>query len=137
MQQNRIQNLNLTKVLFISLIAIMMCSLPVIAQNHLNTISGKVMYNNKAIVDDAIVSILDAKDNSVVVSGITALDGTFSFDQLQSGKYMISVQVYGQPGKLYGPVIIEEKAKHTVMEPFYLNISKEKSDIIIKTTRLK
>ena len=137
MQQNKIQNLNLVKTIFISLLVILAFSLPVLAQDQFNKLSGKVMYDNKTVVDDAMVSILDAKDNSVVVSGITELDGSFSFGKLNTGKYMISVQVYGQPIKVYGPITIGDKGQHTVMETFYLNNTKATSDIIISTSRIK
>lgn len=137
MQQNKIQNLNLLKTFFISIVTILTFSLPVFAQDQLNKISGKVMYDNKTVVDDAMVSILDSKDNSVIVSGITELDGTFSFTKLNAGKYMISVQVYGKPGKLYGPITIGEKGNHTVMETFYLKGQEAASGLIISSPRLK
>lgn len=137
MQQNKIQHVNLMKTIFIFISAILAFSLPAIAQDQLNKLSGKVMYDNKTIVDDAMVSILDAKDNSVIVSGITELDGTFSFAKLNTGKYMISVQVYGQPIKLYGPITIGDKGQHTVMETFYLNNPRATSEIIISSSRLK
>ena len=137
MQQNRIQNLNFMKAFFIFILAIMAFSLQVFAQDQHNKLSGRVMYDNKTIVDDAMISILDAKDNSIIVSGITELDGTFSFSKLNKGKYKISVQVYGEPIKVYGPIVIGDKGQHTVMETFYLKNAEPTSELIITSSRLK
>ena len=77
------------------------------------------------------------RDSSIIVSGITELDGTFSFSKLNKGKYKISVQVYGEPIKVYGPIVIGDKGQHTVMETFYLKNAEPTSELIITSSRLK
>jgi len=126
MQQNK--NLNTVKIiksLLFSVIASFIFLLPFYMEAQQQKLSGRVMYDNKKIVDDAMVSVLDASDNSVVVSELTAMDGTYHFNKLKEGNYMISVQVFGQPLKLYGPITIGKQPSQTVIDPFILATPKQ------------
>lgn len=58
------------------------------------TLSGIVVDDNKAVISDASVSLMDARRN-LLMAGTTASDGTFAFTELAAGTYLVIVQSEG------------------------------------------
>ncbi|WP_316798756.1 outer membrane beta-barrel protein [Pedobacter frigidisoli] len=77
------------------LLVLMFCGYFAHAQNT-GSVSGKVINaKDKKPVDFATIAIKSLKDSSVVGSGQTAADGTFSFKAIAPGKYRIYAAFLG------------------------------------------
>ena len=136
MQPNSINETQMWRSIFMSFCAAIIFFIPQFATSQDNKMSGKVMYDKQTIVADAMVSILDASDRSLITSGLTNENGSFNFEKLKPGKYFVAIEVFGQPFKVYGPIEIGVKGKHTVLETFYMNKSMTKQPPVVKTSRV-
>lgn len=135
MQTVKFNDSTLLKSILFSFCAAVLFILPDWTVPDKHSMSGKVMYDNRTNVDDAMISILDARDKSLVYSGLTNDDGSFNFSELKPGKYLVAVGVFGTPYKVYGPIEINKPVKHTILETFYIHKSKSNDGPVIKTTR--
>ena len=130
MNKKIIQNQNIIKIVGLLLLAILLCT-PLFFQASPAGISGKLVFEDKTAVDDAVVSILNVDDRSLITSGLTDLDGTFKFDQMQEGSYLISIQVLDQPHKIYGPIHINADQTKLVIKTLVLPVPPVKKKIAI------
>ena len=74
---------------FFSLLAAMTISISSIAQTG-GKVSGSIKDGgNQKIIDAASVSLLRAKDSSLVKVAVTDKDGNFSFENLKDGSYLV------------------------------------------------
>ncbi len=94
-------------VLFVLLISFQ----TLFAQANKPAISGTVAVNNKAI-EAATVSLLKAKDSSLVKIAITDKDGNFAFDKAAEGTYLISIDAINFQ-KYYSSVFLINQQKQT------------------------
>lgn len=136
MLQNSIKETQVWRSIFMSFCAAIIFIMPQFATSQDNVMSGKVMYDKTTIVSDAMVSILNASDRSLVTSGLTNENGSFNFEKLKPGKYFVAVEVFGQPFKVYGPIEIGIKGKHTVLETLYMNKTTTKQPPVVKTSKV-
>ena len=136
MKNEMIQNQNLVKTISLALVALILLSATLLFQTSPVGVSGKLMYEDKTVVDDAVISILNVTDRSLVTSGITELDGTFTFKNIEEGSYLISIQIMDQPHKVYGPVHIGGKQSHLVIKPLYLPVPPAKKKIALQVNLL-
>ena len=113
-------NTNLLLTISLSLIAILLLSTSFLTAPSEVKMSGKIMYADQTAVDDAVISVLDITDRSLITSEVSQVDGTFKFKELKSGKYFISIQLMDQPAKIYGPITIGEKKEHLVLKTVYM-----------------
>jgi len=136
MQSNSIKETQVWRSIFMSFCAAIIFFIPQFASSQDNKMSGKIMYDKRTIVSDAMVSVLDAGDRSLIMSGLTNEDGSFKFEKLKPGKYFVAIEVFGEPFKIYGPIEIGIKGKHTVLETFYMNKTNTKQPPVVKTSRV-
>ena len=59
------------------------------------TINGSIKDDQGKGVNNATVSLLQAKDSSVLKLAVTKADGQYSFDQLKAGKYLVTTTHVG------------------------------------------
>src|SRR5687768_5387834 len=91
------------KKLFASLVLSSM-SLFALAQST-GKITGLVKDGgNKKIIDAASISLLKAKDSSLVKTSVTDKDGNFLFDNVKEGSYLVVASSIGH-AKVYSSVI--------------------------------
>ena len=64
------------------------------AQTRVNKVNGTVSGNEKAI-EAATVSLLKARDSSLVKAAVTDKAGTFSIEKVADGKYFLMIQAIG------------------------------------------
>lgn len=136
MNNKIIQNQNIIKLAGLLLLAILLCT-PMFFQASPEGISGKLVYEDKTVVDDAVVSILDIEDRSLITSGLTGVDGTFKFDQMEEGSYFISIQVLDQPHKVYGPIHISADQTKLVIKTLVLPVPPAKKKIAMTSTDIE
>ena len=83
---------NLTKTLLLLMITAF--TIGVNAQQNANELTGKTIYNQKP-VESVLVSLLKSKDSSLVKTAISDKNGTYSFQNVISGKYLLSANLIG------------------------------------------
>ena len=62
-----------------------------LAQSALSAVYGKVRTNDGTPADGATVVLLKARDSSIVKSTISSPEGVFTFNELQSGAYLLFI----------------------------------------------
>jgi iron complex outermembrane receptor protein len=109
----------LTITCFFSLLAIAS------AQTQAPSIQGKVYDNNKVAMNSASVSLLNAKDSSVLKLSISDSAGNYRFGEIPVGKYLLSATAVGFGKKYSAP--IEYKSSPLLLEP--ITLSNKASDL--------
>jgi iron complex outermembrane recepter protein len=77
-------------------------SLTGFAQNPVGNVNGKIVDGNQKILASATISLLKAKDSSIMKFSVANKEGLFSFDA-PYGKYLVSVTAIGH-AKAFSPV---------------------------------
>ena len=119
-----------------STVGLVMLSIASMAQSQKNaTINGTVKGNDKP-VDAANVSLLKAKDSSIVKMSITDKSGNYEFLIVANGKYLVQVVAIGYAK--YTTDVIELTAdKNTItLKPISLQIiSKELGNVMVASKK--
>ncbi|MEO5590928.1 MAG: TonB-dependent receptor [Chitinophagaceae bacterium] len=79
----------------ISLILVMNLVIISQAQTNQGKIAGHVIDGNQKIIESATITLLIAKDSSVVKMGVANKEGNFEFEGIAMGKYMVAVSAVG------------------------------------------
>jgi hypothetical protein len=96
---------NLSPSILIFVICLFM--LPVAhAQTGSGKLSGKVLDEKHANLSYASVSLLKAKDSTLIKGSITEDNGTYQFSNLVDGQYIIAINMVGYAKVLKGPYLI-------------------------------
>ncbi|TAG30108.1 MAG: TonB-dependent receptor [Sphingobacteriia bacterium] len=74
------------------------------AQQNADQIVGKLMSDQKP-VESVLVSLLKAKDSSIVKTAITDKNGFYSFPKMANGNYLLSASLVGYQ-KLYSEIFV-------------------------------
>jgi iron complex outermembrane recepter protein len=74
--------------------SIMLISMGLYAQDNSGKVSGQIVDGNEKTVISATISLLKAKDSSVVKFAVADKNGLFSFDAA-TGNYLVSVTAVG------------------------------------------
>lgn len=78
------------------------------AQTVSPAISGRVQTESHAPADAATIVLLSAKDSLVVQSTISNAQGTFSFNRLQAGSYLLFITKLNYAKKYSGPYVVPD-----------------------------
>ncbi|PWS27431.1 TonB-dependent receptor [Pedobacter yonginense] len=65
----------------------------------LSKISGKVVDEKAVVVPFAVIKLLSFPDTALVKRMATSLDGTYTFDEIKNGEYILSVSMVGYKNK--------------------------------------
>ena len=105
------------------------------AQANKPAVSGTVAVNGKA-VEAATVSLLKAKDSSLVKNAVTDKDGAFAFEKAAEGSYLISIDAINFK-KYYSPVfsINEEKQTFTLTDVHLQNKEASSTAVVVTSKR--
>ena len=90
------------------------------AQNRTGKISGQVMDGSQKTIEAATISLLRAKDSSVIKFSVANKTGHFQFDNIPVGEYLVSVSAVG----------------HTKGFSDRINIKENQTSISLKTIEL-
>jgi hypothetical protein len=88
------------------LTVVMLFSHSLHAQNV--SLSGKLLNADSGPVPDAIVQLLNQSDSSLIKNEFTENDGTFKFDDLSKGNYLIQVNLLGYNMFLSSPISLQQ-----------------------------
>jgi outer membrane receptor protein involved in Fe transport len=80
---------------FLTVLTVILMSITVTAQSKTGYISGTIKDIDQKAVPSATVSLLNAKDSSVVKLAVSDRQGNFEFDKLADGKYLVSITSAG------------------------------------------
>jgi len=81
------------------------------AQPGTGKLSGKVLDEKHASLSYASVSLLKAKDSTLIKGSITEENGTYAFSNLADGQYIIAINMVGYAKVLKGPYLINDTHK--------------------------
>ena len=79
------------------------------AQTTGGKISGLVLDEAKKPLDGATVILLAAKDSSVLTNQLVNPDGSFAFQNLKDGTYLLKVTYIGYKDYRSGPVVVDQQ----------------------------
>jgi len=100
----------------------LLCSANLFAQTS-GKITGKIKDSNQLSVEEAVVSLILAKDNSLLKTQISEPDGSFEFADLKQNNYKISIDHLGF--NTYQSEIISVLESEIVLPEIYLQNSQE------------
>jgi outer membrane receptor protein involved in Fe transport len=90
------------KTIFLSLISFILASFA-IAQTKNGRVTGTIKDNNEQSIDAATVSLLAAKDSSLIKISVSNRQGNFEFEKVADGKYLVLITATSHT-KAYGQV---------------------------------
>ena len=93
------------------------------------TIKGTLVTKENEPIPFATVALLKAKDSSIVKGNYTKEDGTFEFEKIPTGNYIIKGMVVGMSNKFSNPIEIIENQKFFLLE----NLIIEKSGVDLQS----
>jgi outer membrane receptor protein involved in Fe transport len=94
-------------------------SIPALAQVNTGRIVGTVTADNQKTIESATITLLNDKDSSVVKMGVSDQSGTFVFEDLADGKYLVLVSVVGYEAH-YSPVDISNDSRNIILKTIQL-----------------
>ena len=74
-------------------------------------ISGKVLDETEKAFPYTTVSLLNAKDSTVVKGTLTTNDGAYQFNNLKNGNYVVAFYVVGYKKEFRGPFIVQATSR--------------------------
>lgn len=93
-------------ILFIIAVFILFQAFEVKAQT---TLTGTVLDERQSPLPSATVLLLDPSDSTLVKGNVTNNEGVYRIENLQSGKYLISVSMVGYQRKITDPIEVQEE----------------------------
>ncbi len=94
------------------------------AQSYISAlITAKITGENQKGVDGATVSLLNAKDSSLVKINITEKDGAISFEQIRAGKYLLNVSAVGYKKAWSALFIVDQQTERINIPDIHLETS--------------
>src|SRR5687767_5947231 len=120
---------------FITIAGFLSCFLSTVFAQNAGKISGSIISKNEKI-SGATISLLRAKDSSVVKLSAANKEGLFVFEQIKDGKYLVSVTAVGHQ-KSYSNIFELNPQQQTVQIPAVnlIPVSKSLSDVAVTARR--
>lgn len=101
------------------LLTIIMC-VPALAQVPTGTVSIHVIDDKQKPIDGATVSLLNAKDSSLIKINITDKDGAVAFENIKYGRYMLSVSNVGFKKAKSDAIVLDENHQQASLNSIIL-----------------
>ncbi len=99
-------------------------------------ISGTVTDESAKALDYATVSLLKAQDSSLVKANVSSASGTFSFENLPMGSYLVSVVMTGYGKYRSAPITLSPERTTAALAPIGLSPqAKALREITLATTK--
>src|SRR5436189_5147874 len=109
--------------IYLSVMLIIAFSITAFSQQTTNgKISGKIFLENKKAATKATITLLQQKDSATIKLSVPDDNGSFEFENLKNGNYLVSVSYTGYKKYYTVPIKINDAAK-TISVP----------DIILET----
>jgi iron complex outermembrane recepter protein len=98
-------------------------------------ISGKVGDVNQSTLNSASISLLRAKDSSVIKMSVASKEGRFEFDNVPAGKYLLLATAVGHVKKYSKPFDLSDGASVEVEALVLAPVSKELGAVTVSASR--
>jgi iron complex outermembrane recepter protein len=99
----------------------LLLSLGIYAQNKTGAISGSVQDAEGKPLGSITVSLIKAKDSSLVKMAVTAKDGKYEFEKIADGDYRVSITSVGYDKKFSDPFHISQAENTAQLKTLQLN----------------
>lgn len=96
------------------------------------SIKGKLVTKENEPIPFATIALIKAKDSSIVKGNFTKEDGTFEFEKIPTGNYIIKGMVVGMSNKFSNSFEITENQKDVLLE----NLIIEKSGVDLQSVEV-
>ncbi len=115
-------------------LAFILGSLTSLAQTNRGRIVGTVTTANQKALESATVALLKAKDSSIVESGMSDQTGTFEFDKIADGNYLVLVSAVGYSPS-YSPAEISPKNLNVILKTIELTVRSQSMAGVVVTAK--
>src|SRR5687767_898239 len=106
------------------------------AQNKIGQISGFVQDNAKKPLQSVSVSLLKAKDSSLVKIAVTSKEGKYDFLNIAEGNYIVSVSSVGYEKGFSHSIEINQTKSSIQLEPLVMNVmAKSLEDVTVNSKK--
>lgn len=106
------------------------------AQDKPGIITGTLINSDGKPVESATVQLLKATDNTLVKTAVTNKDGSFSFEKIAEGKYLLNITAIGFEKKISEPIEVTTSNAHINISNLQLaSQSKSLSGVTVTATR--
>ncbi|WP_295117268.1 outer membrane beta-barrel family protein [uncultured Chitinophaga sp.] len=114
----------ISKSLALNMLLIGAAAIPALAQTQPGKVNGKISRTDSKPVEFATVTLLKAKDSSLVKGAVADLNGKYEFEEVASGKYLVAAvnmgmrKSFSQPFDVKGvtvtvpAIVLGEEAKN-------------------------
>lgn len=120
----------------ILLTSIMLIFINLVGHAQTNKLTGNIQDGgNQAVIDAASVSLLRAKDSSLVKIALTDKEGKFSFDNVKTGKYLVMATSSGHKKTYSSTVEILEGATVSVGTLQLIEAPKSLKEVIVTSKK--
>ncbi len=97
-----------------------------------NNIKGKVTSSSKQIIEAASVYLLKSSDSAIIKTTLTDGTGTFSFDNISKGNYLVSVSATGHVISFSKLITVDQNQGEILLPEIQLSpASKEMESIVV------
>ena len=111
------------KKLLLSITTILISYIAVAQQN---VITGKVLEKSKnSIIQSSTISLLKAKDSSIVKTTLADDAGNFSIENIEKGNYILLATAIGYDKTLSKPIEVNETGKQQIVNTLFLKPSEK------------
>ena len=105
------------------------------AQTGTGKIAGKVAGANQATINSASISLLKAKDSSVIKMSVASKEGRFAFENLPAGKYLLLATAVGHVKKYSKPFDLSDGATMEAEAIVLAPVTKELGTVTVTASR--
>ncbi|QEC70015.1 TonB-dependent receptor [Panacibacter ginsenosidivorans] len=97
-------------------------------------ISGSIISSDKKVIEAATISLLKAKDSSLIKMEVTDKNGLFEFEHVNNGNYLLSADAVGYQ-KSYTSIVVSDDKKLVNADFVMSNASASLAGVSVKSTR--
>lgn len=120
----------------LNLLAIIILSLPAVAQTPSGNVAGKVSDETQKTISGATITLLRAKDSGVVKMAPAGKDGQFLFESIAFGKYLVAVSAVGHKKSFSETFEISAANSNISVRPITLSaVSKNLAEVTVTGKR--
>jgi iron complex outermembrane recepter protein len=108
-------------------------SLLILNKAESQTITGKVISNNK-VIEAATILLLSAKDSSIAKAAVSDTNGLYIFENIKASQYLLHVNLSGtQP--YFSNVFFIDSGANKIIETISLKEVKNLEEVVVKSTK--
>ena len=116
---NTDKQLYMRRLRFLLVLLVCLSCISVSAQTAGKNITGSVTANNQKAVESATITLVKAKDSSVVKIAVADQNGNYHFENIPEGDYLVIISAVGYQSQ-YAPAILPADSSSITIKPMLL-----------------